>query len=73
MNYAFAKLLLVQLYVLLNLLEKLGKRDKMQGLLSICTHFHNKFNKLNTINCSMNVRFYLSYDPKTTLISYFFS
>ena len=31
--------------VLLNLLNELGKRDKMQGLPSILTLFRNEFNK----------------------------
>ena len=33
--------------VLLNLLNELGKRDKMQGLPSILSLFHNEFNKFN--------------------------
>ena len=33
--------------VLLNLLNELGKRDKMRGLLSILSLFCNKFNKGN--------------------------
>ena len=34
-------------YVLLNLSNKLRKRDKMGGLPSILSLFHNKFNKFN--------------------------
>ena len=34
-------------HVLLNLVNKLGKSDKMQCLLSILSVFCNKFNKLN--------------------------
>ena len=34
-------------HVLLNLLNELGKSDKMQGLLSILSFFRNKFNKFN--------------------------
>ena len=34
-------------HVLLNLLNELGKRDKMRGLLSILCLFPNKFNKLD--------------------------
>ena len=34
-------------HVLLNLLNKLGKRDKMQGLPSILSLFRNEFNKFN--------------------------
>ena len=33
-------------HVLLNLLNELGKSDKMRGLLSILPIFRNKFNKL---------------------------
>ena len=34
-------------HFLLNLLNKLGKRDKMRGVPSILSLFHNKFNKFN--------------------------
>ena len=34
-------------HVLLNLLNELGKRDKMQGLPSILSLFRNKFDKFN--------------------------
>ena len=34
-------------HVSLNLLYKLGKKDKMQGLSSILSLFRNKFNKFN--------------------------
>ena len=34
-------------HVLMNLLNKLGKRDNMRGLPSILSLFHNKFNKFN--------------------------
>ena len=34
-------------HVLLNLLNKLGKRDKMRGLPSILSLFCKKFNKFN--------------------------
>ena len=40
-------------YVLLNLLNKSGKRDKMQGLPSILSLFHNKFNKFNNTRARM--------------------
>ena len=33
--------------VLLHLLNELRKRDRMQGLPSILSLFHNKFNKFN--------------------------
>ena len=34
-------------HVLLNLLNQLGKSDKMRGLSSILLLFRNKFNKFN--------------------------
>ena len=34
-------------HVLLKLLNELGKRDKMRGLLSILSLFRNGFNKFN--------------------------
>ena len=34
-------------HVFFNLLNELGKRDKMRGLPSILSLFRNKFNKLN--------------------------
>ena len=34
-------------HVLLNLLNELGKRDKMRGLSSILFLFHSEFNKFN--------------------------
>ena len=34
-------------HVLLNLLNQLGKRDKMRGLPRILSLFHNSFNKFN--------------------------
>ena len=52
-------------HVLLILLNKLGKRDKMRGLVSILLLFRNKYNKFNT------ARVYLSYDIKNTLKSHF--
>ena len=48
-------------HVLLNLLNELGKRDKMRGLPSILSLFRNELNKFNK-NMITNVRFYLSYD-----------
>ena len=51
-------------HVLLNLLNKLGKIDKMRGLPSILSLFRNKFNEFKYR--SMNVRFYLSHDIKST-------
>ena len=40
-------------HVLLNLLNKLGKRDKMQGLPSILSLFRNEFNKFNNTRARM--------------------
>ena len=57
--------------VLLNLLNELRIRDKMQGLSSILSLlFRNEFNKFNKYR-STNVRFYLSYGIKTIFKSYF--
>ena len=39
--------------VLLNFSNKVGKRDKMQGLPSILSLFHNKFNKFNNMGALM--------------------
>ena len=52
-------------HVLLNLLNELGKRDKMRGLPSILSLFRNEFNKKST-----NVRFYLSYDIRILKIAF---
>ena len=57
-------------FVLLILLNEMGKRDKMRGLLSILSLFRNEVNKFNKYK-SMKVRFYLSYDIKNTLKSNF--
>ena len=35
------------------LLNELGKRDKMRGLLDILSLFHNEFNKFNNIGARM--------------------
>ena len=40
-------------HVLLNLLNELGKRDKMQGLLSILSLFRNQINKFNNTGARM--------------------
>ena len=40
-------------HVLLNLLSKLGKRDKIQGLPSILSLFRNEFNKFNNTRARM--------------------
>ena len=40
-------------HVILNLLNELGKRDKMRGLTSILSLFHNEFNKFNNTKARM--------------------
>ena len=40
-------------HVLLNLLNELGKRDKMRGLLSILSPFRKEFNKFNNTGARM--------------------
>ena len=40
-------------HVLLNLLNELGKRDKMRGLSSFLSLFRNKFNKVNNTGARM--------------------
>ena len=40
-------------HVLLNLLNELGKRDKMRGLLSILSLFRNEFDKYNDTRAGM--------------------
>ena len=40
-------------HVLLNLLNELGKRDKMRGLPSILSLFRNEFNKFNNARAQM--------------------
>ena len=40
-------------HVLLNLLNELGKSDKMRGLLSILSLFRNEFNKFNNAKARM--------------------
>ena len=57
----------MSVHVLLNLLNELVKSDKMQGLSSILSLFRNEFNE----SVSTNIRFYLSYDTKNSLKSYF--
>ena len=39
--------------VSLNVLNELGKRDKMRGLLSILSLFRNEFNKFNNTGARM--------------------
>ena len=52
-------------HVLFNLLNELGKRDRMRGLPSILSLFHNEFNKFN------NTRARMLDDIKITLKSLF--
>ena len=40
-------------HVLLNLLNELGKRDKMRGLPSILSLYRNEFNKFNNTRARM--------------------
>ena len=40
-------------HVLLNLLNELGKRDKLRGLPSILSFFRNEFNKFNNTRARM--------------------
>ena len=46
-------------HVLLNLLNKLGKRDKMRGLPSLLSLFRNLFNKFNNTRARMLDSVYL--------------
>ena len=57
-------------HVLLNLLNEVGKRDKMLGLPSILPLFRNKFNNFNNTRPRM-LDSILSYDIKITLKSHF--
>ena len=43
----------INAHVLLNLLNELGKSDKMRGSLSILSLFRNEFNKLNNTGVRM--------------------
>ena len=45
-------------HVLLNLLIKLGKRDKMRGLASILSLFRNEFNKFSNTGARMTDSIY---------------
>ena len=40
-------------HALLNLLNELGKRDKMRGLLRILSLFRNEFSKFNNTSARM--------------------
>ena len=43
----------ISAHVLFNLLNELGKRDKMEGLPSILSLFSNEFNKFNNTRVRM--------------------
>ena len=55
-------------HILLNLLNELGKRDKMRGLPSISSLFRNEFNKFNNTRARMLDSIY---GIKITLKSHF--
>ena len=55
-------------HVLLNLLNELGKRNKMRGLPSILSLFRNKFNNFNNTRARMLDSIY---HMNNTLKSYF--
>ena len=44
--------------VLLNLLNELGKSDKMRGLSSILSLFPNSFNRFNNIGARMTLKLF---------------
>ena len=62
-------------HVLLNLLNELGKRDKMRGLPIILSLFHNEFNKFNNTRARMLYSIYhmTSRFFEISFLSYFFS
>ena len=51
-------MLLYYTHLLLNLLNELGKRDTIRGLLSISSHFRNKVNKFNNTRTLMKDSIY---------------
>ena len=57
-------------HVLLNLLNELGKSDKMRDFPSMLSLFRNELNKFNNKRARM-VDSILSYDIKITLKSHF--
>ena len=62
----------MSVHVLLNLLNELGKRDKMRGLPSILSLFRNEFNKFNNTRARMlDSIYHILYDIKITLKSHF--
>ena len=52
-NYDIHRGSYMSAHVLLNLLNELGKRDKMRGLPSILSLFRNEFNKFNNTRARM--------------------
>ena len=58
-------------HVLLNLLNELGKRDKMRGLPSISSLFRNEFNKFNKTRARMSDYIYHMILRLKSLKSYF--
>ena len=51
----------MSVHALLNLLNELGKRDRMRGLPSILSLFHNKFNKFNNTRARVKLFLRLKY------------
>ena len=58
-------------HMLLNLLNELGKRDKMRGLPSILCLFRNEFNKFNDTRARMLDSIYHNINMTNTLKSDF--
>ena len=54
-------------HVLLNLLNELGKRDKMRGLPSILSLFRKEFNKFNNTRARMLDSIYHMTNTRITL------
>ena len=60
-------------HVLLNILNELGKRNKMRGLSSILSLFRNEFNKFNNTRIRMLDSIYHNNDIMITLKLIFIS
>ena len=58
-------------HVLLNLLNKLRKSDKMRGLPRILSPFRKEFNKMKNTGAGTLDSILISYDIKITLKSHF--
>ena len=54
----------MSVYVLLNLLNELRKKDKMLGLPSILSLFRNEFNKFNNTRARNMIRGYIFQNQK---------